>query len=84
MTRTTKVVKKCYVVLLTCLTTRAIYIELAGDLSTDGFLLAIRRFISRRGTVEIIRSDNGTNLSQQRNENLPRAIRPGKNKKLYV
>ena len=39
MTRTTKGVKKCYGVLFTCLTTRAIHIELAGDLSTDGFLL---------------------------------------------
>ena len=39
MTRTTKGVKKCYGVLFTCLTTRAIHIELAGDLSNDGFLL---------------------------------------------
>ena len=42
-----------------CLTTRAIHIKLAGDHSTDDFLIALRTFISRRGTVEIIRSDNG-------------------------
>ena len=57
--RTTKGVKKYYGELFICLTTRAIHIKLAGDHSTDDFLLALRTFISRRGTVEIIRSDNG-------------------------
>ena len=52
----------------TCLTTRAIHIEFAGDLSTDDFLLALRRFINDRGTVEIIRSDNGTNFVGTNNE----------------
>ena len=68
MTRTTKGVNKCYGVLFTCLTTRAMHIELAGDLSTDDFLLALWRFISCRGTVEIIRSDNGTNFVGANNE----------------
>ena len=68
MTRTTRGVKKCYGVLFTCLTMRAIHIELAGDLSTDDFLLALRRFISCHGTVEIIRSDNGTNFVGANNE----------------
>ena len=68
MTRTTKGVNKCYGVLFTCLTTRAMHIELAGDLSTDDFLLALWRFISCHGTVEIIRSDNGTNFVGANNE----------------
>ena len=42
MTRTNKGVKKCYDVLFTCLT-RAIHIELAGDRSTDDFLLALQK-----------------------------------------
>ena len=54
--------------MFTCPTTRALHIELAGDLSTDDFLLALRRFISRRGTVETIRSDNGTNFVGANNE----------------
>ena len=33
-----------------------------GDMSTDSFLLALGRFISRRGPIDIIRSDNGTNF----------------------
>ena len=51
-TRPTKALTKCYRVIFTCLTTRTIHIRLAGDLSTDSFLLALRRFISRRGNVK--------------------------------
>ena len=48
-TRSTKALTKRYRVILTCLTTHATHIELAGDLSSDSFLLALRRFISRQG-----------------------------------
>ena len=54
--------------ILTCLTTHAIHIELAGDLSSDSFLLALRRFISRRGYVKVMQSDNGTNFVGAYNE----------------
>ena len=53
---------KRYGVLFTCLTTRAVHIELAHSLSTDSFINALRRFVSRRGQVEEMRSDNGTNF----------------------
>ncbi|XP_028156410.1 uncharacterized protein LOC114349993 [Ostrinia furnacalis] len=43
------------------MTTRAVHIELVGDLSTGGFLGAFKRFLSRRGPVSHIYSDNGTN-----------------------
>ena len=62
MTRTAKGVKNYYGALFTCLTTRAIHIEVAGDFYSDDFLLALRRFINRRETVKIIRSDDGTNF----------------------
>ena len=61
-TRSNQATAKRYVALFTCLTTRAVHLEIAGDLSTDAFILALRRFISRRGKVNIIRSDNGTNF----------------------
>ena len=57
-----QVTAKRYVALFTCLTKREVHLEKAGDLSTDAFILALRRFISRGGKVSIIRSDNGTNV----------------------
>ncbi|XP_055012690.1 uncharacterized protein LOC129409784 [Boleophthalmus pectinirostris] len=53
---------KRYGVIFTCLTVRAIHIEIAHSLDTDSCINAVRRFIARRGQVEVMRSDNGTNL----------------------
>ena len=61
-TRRNQPLTKRYGVIYTCLTTRAIHLELAGDLSTDSFILSLRRFIFRRGHVKIMKSDNGTNF----------------------
>ena len=41
--------KKRYGVVFTSLTTRATHLEIAGDLSTDSFILALKRFIARIG-----------------------------------
>lgn len=53
---------KRYVALFTCLTTRAVHLELASDLSTGAAVMALRRMIARRGCPTEIWSDNGTNL----------------------
>ena len=53
---------KRYTCWFTCLTTRAIHLGVAGDLTNDAFINALRRFISRRGEVVHIYSDNGTNF----------------------
>ena len=53
---------KRYGVVFTCLAIRAVHIEIAHSLETDSFINALRRFIARRGTPEILRSDNGTNF----------------------
>ncbi|CAL8111098.1 unnamed protein product [Orchesella dallaii] len=49
-------------VLFTCLSTRAIHLEVAYSLSTDGMLMALERFVCRRGEPVEIWSDNGTNF----------------------
>ena len=54
--------EKRYVLLITCLSTRAIHLEIAASMDTDCFLMALRRFIARRGKPYAIYSDNGTNL----------------------
>ncbi|XP_033218087.1 uncharacterized protein LOC117173556 [Belonocnema kinseyi] len=43
--------------------TKATHIELVTDLTTAAFLSALRRFISRRGRVVNLCSDNGTNFA---------------------
>lgn len=53
---------KRYGCLFTCLVVRAIHIEIKHSLETDSFINALLRFVSRRGQVHTIRSDNGTNF----------------------
>ena len=53
---------KRYGCLFTCLTTRAVHIEVAHSLDADSFLMALHRFIARRGKPQKIFSDNGTNF----------------------
>ncbi|XP_066254640.1 uncharacterized protein [Euwallacea similis] len=59
---------KCYMAVFVCLSTRAVHIELVSDLSTDAFLLTIKRFISRRDTPATIFSDNAKNFLGARNQ----------------
>ena len=53
---------KRYGCVFTCLAIRAIHIEIAHDLSTDSFIQAVCRFVSRRGPPKELFSDNGTNF----------------------
>ncbi|XP_057656784.1 uncharacterized protein LOC130894180 [Diorhabda carinulata] len=55
-------IMKGYVCLFICLATKSIHLEFVSSLSTDDFLLALKRFISRRGKPSQIYSDHGTNF----------------------
>ena len=61
-TRTTQTRFKRYGAVFVCLTTCAVYLDLVGDLSTDSFLLALIRFVARRGKPKTIWTNNGTNF----------------------
>ena len=53
---------KHYGVLFTCLSCRAIHLEIANSLDTSSFINALRRFLSVRGPIRQLRSDQGTNF----------------------
>jgi hypothetical protein len=63
-----KKLSKAYIALFICFVTKAIHIELVMDLTTQEFLGALRRFISRRGHPHNLYSDNGTNFVGANNE----------------
>jgi len=51
---------KAYAALFVCFVTKAIHIEVVSDLTTEAFIAAFKRFISRRGKPSHMFSDNGT------------------------
>ena len=53
---------KRYSCLFTCLSIRAVHVEILNSLDTESFLNGFRRFTARRGCPEAVFSDNGTNL----------------------
>ncbi|UYV84570.1 hypothetical protein LAZ67_X002651, partial [Cordylochernes scorpioides] len=54
--------EKRWVIIFTCLITRAIHLEVVHALSTDEFMMELSRFIDTRGRPGTIYSDNGTNF----------------------
>ena len=51
---------KRWICLFTCLSTRAVHLEVVEDLSSASFLHVLRRFISRRGKPQKMLSDNAS------------------------
>jgi len=59
---------KAYTCLFVCMSTRAIHLEVCVSMDTDEFLAAFHRFCHRRGTPEVIYSDNGSNFIGAKSE----------------
>lgn len=59
---------KVYVCVFVCMAIKAVHLEIVSDLTSEGFLAALRRFIARRGLPEHIYSDNGTNFVGANNQ----------------
>ena len=67
-TRRSSSTKKIWVVIFTCLPSRAVHLEPLVGMDACSFRNALRRFISIRGPVKIIRSDQGTNFIPSRKD----------------
>ena len=61
-TRSTSGTAKRYSALFTCMNTRAVHLELTGDMPKDSFIFAHCRFKARRGHPKSIWSDNRNNF----------------------
>ncbi|XP_047519227.1 uncharacterized protein LOC125059071 [Pieris napi] len=61
-------ISKCWLSLFVCLSTKALTLEVVSSLSTEAFLMCLRRFISRRGKPHDIYCDNGTDFVGANNE----------------
>jgi hypothetical protein len=53
---------KRYGILITCLSSRAVHLEVLDSTDADYFIMALRRFISLRDNPALVYSENGTNL----------------------
>ena len=68
LTRRGRSETKRYGLLLTCLCSRAVHIEMLDDMSTDALINGLRCFIAVRGAVRHIRCDQGSNFIGAENE----------------
>ena len=53
---------KGYIAVFVCFSTKAIHLEPASDQTTETFLAAMKRFVSRRNLPKNLHSDNGGNF----------------------
>ncbi|XP_058451241.1 uncharacterized protein LOC131430355 [Malaya genurostris] len=81
---------KRWVALFTCLTIRAVHLEVAHTLSTESCISCFRRFVARRGAPLEVYSDNGTNfigaeriLQKQINSGLAETFTNGNTKWIF-
>ena len=63
-----KVHKKVWGVLVSCCSTRAVYLDVASSYDTESILHCIRRLQAHRGSVRVITSDPGSQLVGASNE----------------
>ena len=63
-----KTTTKCYVTMFICMATKAIHLEMVSNLTSEAFIEALRRFIARRGLIDYLYRDNGSNFVGENRE----------------
>lgn len=59
---------KTYLLLATCLVSRAVHLELVPNMTTEHFMLALRRMAARKGLPQILFSDNARTFKRGQRE----------------
>ena len=62
------IVKKMYVCVFTCASSRMVHLELTNSLTTDEFLQSLSRMTNRRGLCHTVWSDNAKTFKAASNE----------------
>jgi hypothetical protein len=52
---------KRYIALFICTATKAIHLELVSNLTSEAFIAAMKCFIARRGLIDHLYNNNGSN-----------------------
>lgn len=60
--------QKAYIAVFCCFATKAVHLELVSDLTTEAFIGALKRFVSRRGHCQNLYCDNATNFVGTKNQ----------------
>ena len=60
--------KKKYIAVFVCLATKAIHLEMVSSLNKQDCIMALKRFVARRGKPKKMISDNGSNFIGARND----------------
>ena len=63
------VVYKAWLVIITCASSRGIYLDLVPNCTSKSCIKAFRRFISNRGSPQVIVSDNGKYFTSEHAQN---------------